>query len=43
MRGGACGDCDGEFSETFVHERNPGIDKIMMCIGLIDRVEMEVL
>ncbi len=41
--GGACGDCGAEMSETFVHKRDSGIDRIMMCIGLIDRVEMEVV
>lgn len=41
--GGICGDCESEISENFIHERNPAIDKIMMCIGLIDRVEMEVV
>jgi len=40
--GGMCGDCGGEISETFTHKRNPAIDKIMMCISLVDRVEMEV-
>lgn len=41
--GGTCRNCGGEISETFVHERNSAIDKIMMCIGLIDRVEMEIV
>lgn len=40
--GGSCGECGGDVSEDFAHERNPEIDRIMMCIGLIDRVEMEV-
>ncbi len=39
---GSCGDCGGSFSEKFIHKRNPDIDKIMMCINLIDRVEMEI-
>ena len=39
--GGSCGECGGDVSEDFAHERNPEIDRIMMCIGLIDRVEME--
>ncbi len=41
--GGSCGECGGDVSEDFAHERNPEIDRIMMCIGLIDRVEMETL
>lgn len=41
--GGSCGECGGDVSEAFAHERNPEIDRIMMCIGLIDRVEMETL
>lgn len=39
--GGSCGECGGDVSEDFAHERNPEIDRIMMCVGLIDRVEME--
>jgi len=41
--GDGCGECGGDASEVFAHERNPEIDRIMMCIGLIDRVEMETL
>ena len=41
--GGSCGECGGDVSEDFAHERNPEIDRIMMCIGMIDRVEMETL
>ncbi len=37
-----CPQCEGRMSVDFVHKRNPEIDKIMMCISLIDRVEMEV-
>ncbi len=37
-----CPECGGKMSSDFVHKRNPEIDKIMMCISLIDRVEMEV-
>lgn len=40
--GGRCRDCGGPTSESFAHERNPEIDRIMMCVSVIDRVEMEV-
>ncbi|MDE0290973.1 MAG: hypothetical protein OXK19_00465 [Candidatus Dadabacteria bacterium] len=37
------GECLSKSGFRELHERDPGIDKIMMCIGLIDRVEMEIL
>ncbi|NIP38433.1 MAG: hypothetical protein GWM89_05130 [Candidatus Dadabacteria bacterium] len=35
-----CEECDLELTSRFIHERNPDVDKILDCIGMITRVEV---
>lgn len=35
-----CASCGGEMAETYVHERNPKLDMIMTCAGMITEVRI---
>lgn len=36
----SCKNCGSTLQEAFKHERNPEIDRILDCIGMINRVEI---
>lgn len=35
-----CDNCGSAVEERFIHERNPEIDRILDCIGMINKVEL---
>lgn len=37
---GDCSKCGETLDEYFIHERNPEIDRILDCIGMINRVDV---
>ncbi len=37
---GVCENCNSNLEFKFVHERDPKIDRILDCIGMINRVEI---
>ncbi|MGH7885304.1 MAG: hypothetical protein ACRENO_06375 [Thermodesulfobacteriota bacterium] len=38
-----CENCGTSLKDQFIHKRNPEIDKILDCIGMINRVDIDEL
>ena len=37
---GVCSNCSSSLQENYKHDRNPEIDRILECIGMINRVDI---